>query len=265
MPYRTVSPVWKNKSTVLQSALENWITDIEKVIPDTGTDVFFRADDIGYPGRQFSAMINVFKKHNIPLALAVVPCWLNDARTEKILAELGPQYSLWCLHLHGYRHMNTEPEGKKFEFGSSLDKQTILKRLAAGKNKLENNFKDKFVPIFTPPWNRCSLATMESLLELGFTAISRSTNVKPTPPEKLLDLPVNIDLHTRKEDSPEESLRELLKQMSEALMSGQSGFMLHHQRMNEKAFFFIDQLLPMLASVKNVRIKTLDSFCPNQI
>lgn len=260
MSYRSISPVWKKQSKEIEIALTNWILQLNALIPKSGCDIFFRADDVGYPGKQFSAMIDVFRKHKVPLALAVVPCWINELKTSELFEELKPDENLWCLHQHGYHHKNTEKEGKKFEFGPSLEKKVAFKRLEKGRKKLKLLLGDKFKPIFTPPWNRCSAQTMECLVELGFNTISRSINVKPNPPAMLRDVPVNIDLHTRKESSPDESLKALLQEMSEAFQSGTAGFMLHHQRMNKRSFLFLDTLLPRLKEIKLIRFKTLDSF-----
>lgn len=258
MPYRTVSPVWKCTEKELESALRKWSSTIDEIIPSTGCEVFFRADDIGYPGKQFSEMISTFKKHSTPLALAIVPVWLNEDRTSRLSTELKDCCNLWTMHLHGYKHMNTETTGKKFEFGPSTSKGSAFLKLKKGRDKLQSMLGKNFVPIFTPPWNRCSLATMQSLVELGFKTISRSKNVKPETPEGLTDIPVNIDLHTRKENSPSESLEQLLLEMTDSIKSGRAGFMLHHQRMNNRAFFFLDILLERLQKSKKIKIKSLE-------
>lgn len=257
MPYRTVSAVWKNNILDIEDALKRWTTKLPEFITESGCDVFFRADDIGFPGKQFSAMTEVFKKHKTPLALAVVPCWVNERRINALIDELKPDMNLWCIHQHGYRHINTEITGKKFEFGPSRDEETVLKQLKRGRVKLESLLEDNFCPIFTPPWNRCSAATMKCLVELKFKAISRSINVKPCPLDMLPDLPVSIDLHTRKEKSAHDSLEALLQEMTESIKSGTAGFMLHHQRMNHRSIQFLDILLPALKNTKNIRLESL--------
>lgn len=112
MPYRPVATIWKNNISNLIQSFELWWESMESAIPDNGCDVFFRADDIGYPGLQFSDMISIFKKHSVPLALAVVPAWINEKRVNDLLRELGPNLDLWCLHQHGYRHVNHKTEKK---------------------------------------------------------------------------------------------------------------------------------------------------------
>ncbi|ACS79823.1 polysaccharide deacetylase family protein [Maridesulfovibrio salexigens] len=257
MSCRPVSAIWKNNLSTLTESFDLWWDDFIANIPHNGCDVFFRADDIGYPGKQFSAMINIFKEHKTPLALAVAPSWLNEQRRDILLEELGPDLNLWALHQHGYRHMNHEQTGKKFEFGPSRDKKVITGELGRGKAKLSKMLGDNFSPIFTPPWNRCSADTMESLVELGFSAISRSTNVYPNPPQKLPDIPVNVDLHTIKESSPEQGIKTLQSLMEEAVKSGCAGFMLHHQRMNKTSQLFLHYLLGKINITPGLRVKDI--------
>jgi hypothetical protein len=52
-----------------------------------------------------------------------------------------------------------------------------------------------------------------------------------------------VDLHTRKETSPKSGWENLLEELSLALGSGRVGIMLHHQRMNDAAFRFLELLL----------------------
>lgn len=257
MSGRPVSAIWKNNISTITASFDNWWDDFSAAIPQSGCDVFFRADDIGYPGKQFSAMIEAFQEHKTPLALAVVPAWLNKQRRDDLLKELGPDLSLWCLHQHGYRHMNHEQQDKKFEFGPSRENNVLSGELGRGKKKLSGLLGENFTPFFTPPWNRCSAETMHSLVELGFSAISRSTNVSPQPPQELPDIPVNIDLHTVKTTTPAEGITNLQSLMEHAVKSGFAGFMLHHQRMNKTSQLFLNYLLAKIKSTPGLRVKDI--------
>lgn len=89
---------------------------------------------------------------------------------------------------------------------------------------------------------------MESLVELKFSAISRSRRAKPETIAELPDFQVGVDLHTRKEISPQLGFNNLLMELEETIGSGQCGIMIHHQRMNSNAFELLDILLK---SIKN--------------
>ena len=211
-------------------------------------EIFFRADDIGVPGKQFSQLIQLFLDHHLPLCLAVVPTWLTTERFQILQKVTGKDSSQWCWHQHGWLHRNHESSGKKQEFGPGRPPEKQLEDLNKGKERLFNIMGDSFAPFFTPPWNRCSLETLQGLQELNFSAVSRSHGAKPLPPPGLPDLQVNIDLHTRKEVDPEISLKSFLEELEQGIAAGSGGIMIHHQRMNRAAFDFLALLLAIIAS-----------------
>lgn len=206
-------------------------------------NIFFRADDIGIPGQQFSKMIQLFNKHKLPLCLAIVPTWITEKRLTTLQEDTGQRNSQWCWHQHGWLHRNYEKFGKNQEFGSARSAKAQLEDLKKGKERLHKILGQSFAPFFTPPWNRCSHDTLDGLQKLAFLAVSRSENASPTPPAGLQDIQVNIDLHTRKEQHPETCLNDLLAEISQGIANGTGGIMIHHQRMNQTAFDFLDLLL----------------------
>lgn len=210
--------------------------------------VFFRADDIGIPSRQFQLLINSFIKHRLPLCLAAVPAWITDKRFTEMKQLTGGSGKQWCWHQHGRLHRNFEQNGKKQEFGPSRTREEIKDSLQKGKRRLESIMTEEFQPYFTPPWNRCSMATLQSLVELNFSAVSRSLRAKPMTIAELPDLQVGVDLHTRKEISPHQGFVNLLTELEKTIESGQCGIMIHHQRMNSNAFELLDILLGIIKS-----------------
>ena len=211
--------------------------------------VFFRADDIAADDEHFSRLMQLFAARRMPLCLAAVPGWLDHLAREK-LRRYDPASPLWCWHQHGWNHANHEPEGKKCEFGESRDRAAIRADLLRGRERLALLFGDLFVPVFTPPWNRCGRTTLETLAKLGFQAVSRFANGDPPAASILPDLAVNIDLHTRRERDFRQGWNNFFEEMDAAARSGCMGFMLHHQRMNNAAFAFLDILLSELESAR---------------
>ncbi len=237
-----ISSLYKNLPQNTEQMLQKTVAD--GLAQGTGSaHIFFRADDIGIPGQQFSKLIQLFTKHKIPLCLAVVPTWITENRLITLLEDTGPTSSQWCWHQHGWLHRNYEILGKKQEFGSTRSAKNQVADLKKGKERLKQILGEKFSPFFTPPWNRCSQDTLEGLQKLEFHAVSRSKNAKPAPPIGLSDFQVNIDLHTRKETDPEKCLHNLLSEISQGIAEGTGGIMIHHQRMNQTAFDFLDLLL----------------------
>lgn len=214
--------------------------------------VFCRADDVGLGGAAFRRMTESFARRNLPLAMAVVPSWLPLGRA-RLRGEIDPADPLWALHQHGFAHRNRAVEGKKSEFGPDLPGREKARRLRHGRDALIRVFGDAFVPLFTPPWNRCDGETLNILAELGFTGVSRWQGAMPPAPAALRELPVNLDLHIRKEPDPDSQLAGLLAELRSAISLGYLGVMLHHQRQTAHSLVFLDRLLDRLARSPRTR------------
>lgn len=245
-----VSSLYTNLPENHYSSLLETIEKGLDVCQDT-CHIFFRADDIGVPSTSYFAMIDMFKRCDIPLCLAVVPTWLTSQRAEVLLNHSG-ENSLFCFHQHGWRHINHEDYGKKQEFGDSREYHTIYSDIARGKKRLQRVLGSVFYPFFTPPWNRCGEKSLKALSKLEFHGISRSKGASLDSIPLLPDYQVNIDLHTRKELSPTHSFEKMLLEISHALASGTAGFMIHHQRMNDSAQLVLSTILSILAKRNDV-------------
>lgn len=243
----SVSALWRRLPLDLDSRIEECIrTGCEKAEGQGTGYLFFRADDVAVPGRQFSRLMDLFSTYGVPLSLAVVPAMLTRQRWQYLNGFEKKNPSRWCWHQHGWRHVNHATEGKKQEFGGARTISEIKRDLVRGKNRLEQLMGDRFYPVFTPPWNRCSNVTLELLKELGYAAVSRSRGSKTPSCRGLPDYYVNVDLHTGKEKSPVAAWENLFGGLQQAIASNYCGLMIHHQRMNAAAFDFIEILLKKL-------------------
>ncbi|MEE4357756.1 MAG: polysaccharide deacetylase family protein [Desulfococcaceae bacterium] len=232
---------------------------LEEVLDRRGASApvvtFFRADDIGVPGRKFTRLMEIFQRHRVPLSLAVVPMWLYKSRWQTIRSLCGTAPSLCCWHQHGRMHRNYAPEGeKKQEFGPNRSAEDIRKDLAEGKKRLENIMGKDFYPVFTPPWNRCSAETLRLLEELSYKAVSGMQDARFPASPRLPNPAVNTDLHTRKEKDIFRAQSAFLAEIGQAAAGGFWGLMIHHQRMNDAAFAFLDGLLPRLKKSGRFRL-----------
>lgn len=259
-----ISCLWCYQPSNLTLKIERCIdTACEQSDFKRPTYVFFRADDVAVPGKKFLHLLELFTTHEAPLSMAVVPAWLTRPRWQ-YLKKLGQKASsLLCWHQHGWRHINHEIDGKKQEFGPHRNIYRVRKDLLRGRQRLEHLMEKDFYPVFTPPWNRCSLDTLVLLNELGFHAVSRSLGSMPPSPNELPDFPVNVDLHTRKETDPIESWDRLFAELGKAISSGFCGIMIHHQRMNNRSFSFIDILLTVLLHRKDIFLVNLKDLVEN--
>ena len=250
-----VSPIWRHFPSDLVSRTERCIHTACERLEDKGSGhIFFRADDVAAPGKKFARLMHIFKRHRVPLCLAVVPAWLTGRRWQYLKDLVVRESSLWCWHQHGWRHINHEIEGKKQEFGPSRSRSNIKRDLVQGKRRLEDLMEAEFYPVFTPPWNRCSLSTLQLLGELGYVAVSRSRGSEPKAPRQLSDFWVNVDLHTRKEKTPAAGWQNLFDELQRAIAAGRCGVMIHHQRMNEAAFDFLEMLIRVLVKRRELQL-----------
>jgi hypothetical protein len=216
--------------------------------------IFFRDDDVAVPGKQFTQLRELFFQLHVPLNLAIVPAWLTRVRWQSILPSKQSAAGLCCWHQHGWRHKNHEIIGKKQEFGPYRSDTAIEDDILKGRRRLERLIGENFYPVFTPPWNRCDARTLRFLILHGYVAVSRSQNPNRSMYKDLPDFCVNVDLHTRKERSAVSGWAKLFEELGAAISSGLCGIMIHHNRMNPAAFEFLQLLLQILVTHKDLRL-----------
>lgn len=251
----TPSSVWVPMPANWKVQLQRCIDHAVSQRPTGGeVNVYFRADDIAVPSRGFEQLLEIFQRHSVPLALAVVPTWLNATRWQALNQISRTSSALWCWHQHGWRHANHQSAGKKSEFGSNRPIGEIKRDLLTGKRRLEKIMGRPFSAIFTPPWNRCDLRTLETIRQLGYQAISRHHGSQPPAPDNLMDLKVGVDLHTRKEKTNDQGWKALLDELQMHLATGRCGIMIHHQRMNRAAMAFLSHLLARINAERRCRL-----------
>jgi hypothetical protein len=253
MPY-LISKLWDHAQDDLKTDLDHCLTEaLVAVGSQHPIPVFFRADDIGVPGKQFRELIHAFAHYQVPLSMSVVPTWLTAARWKGIEELCQKNSNLWCFYQHGWRHMNHEPTGKKHEFGPARPILSMEHDLIRGRKRLTSLMQDAFFPAFTPPWNRFSKEAMDVLKASGCRALSRSRGASPPAPIGMPDFQVNVDLHTRKERTAAIGWKKLYAELSAGIAGGFCGIMIHHQRMNDNALVFLKGLLE--------RMVEMDTFC----
>lgn len=248
-------------ASLWQDAQQGWKeqlgTTLERNSGSNQPSVFFRADDIGAGGRAFEALCMLFRRHEVPLAMAVVPAWLSDIRKKQLFESAPLDEPLWAWHQHGWRHVNWQRTGKKSEFGEQRPFEKQMKDISQGNQKMEDLFGDHLIKVFTPPWNRLSASTLKILQELNFSGVSLAgpfpRGVKPSV--ILPNLRVQIDLHTRKAKDGASDFRELLDELASVPARKEPvGIMIHHHRMTRFAFEFLDELLHLLKRHAGTRL-----------
>lgn len=257
-------PIYTSSSTI-PNRLKLTIDSIrDKISLERRAYVFFRADDVAVPSNRFDRLINLFTRYKVPLAMAVVPAWLTEPRWNYMKNLLKNNMDLWCLHQHGWRHMNYENGDKKQEFGSSRTKSHKIRDIVQGKQRLESFLGEDFYPLFTPPWNRCDKDTMHALKDLQYYGVSRMRE-KASKEDILPDYSVHVDLHTRKDSDSSKVTDNLLKELQYSLPRGLCGIMIHHQKMNNEAFGFLETLFQCLMDLNGLEIVNIKDLANNHM
>ncbi|MDA0184834.1 hypothetical protein OJ997_31315 [Solirubrobacter phytolaccae] len=223
----------------LREALQNAATPVE---------VFFRDDDAGWEDARLLELIARFAEHGLPVDLAVIPNELHEPLAAKLIDTHAG------LHQHGFAHTNHQLEGRKCEFGPARDKSAQRADIADGRTRLQHLLGDRLEPFFTPPWNRCTHATAETLVELGFALLSREHKVEPFG--LLSELPVHLDVARLAPDELDERFARHVEH------GGPVGVMFHHGVMEPEDMARASALLELLATHPNVKAKTMRELCP---
>ncbi len=97
------------------------------------------------------------RRHDLPLALAVIPKGATTALAERLRTE--PRVAVLQ---HGWQHKNHAAEGeKKIELGGERPTAEVLDELRRGCERLQTLFPEKFLPVLVPPWNRIADAVRD--------------------------------------------------------------------------------------------------------
>jgi predicted glycosyltransferase/peptidoglycan/xylan/chitin deacetylase (PgdA/CDA1 family) len=222
--------------------------------------VFLRDDDVDEDEETLRRLLDISISRGVPVNLEIIPGRLTADATQLLKDHQRDFPALVELNQHGWQHANHEANGKKCEFGPSRTAAQQLADIARGKALLEASFGDRFYPVFTPPWNRCTADTFAALDRLGFAALSRDERLVPPAGWQFQEVPVTLDLFdwggNPRLRAPEAIVADLLTQFDRG---GRIGLMLHHKVMDDRAFGLLDQLLAELTTYPVVHFHTFQS------
>jgi hypothetical protein len=241
---------------------EGWLDALRSALDDAAhpVDFFLRDDDAGWDDERLLAMVAVVGRHELPLDLAVIPQALGSDLTES-LARLSANWNgRLGLHQHGLAHTNHEADGRKCEFGASRDTEAQRRDLLEGREHLGTRLPGLIQPVFTPPWNRCTLVTADVLRELGFRVLSRHVSEPEFELPGLKEIPVSVDWSYAKRDGRRLTPVELGGLAAERASLGTPvGVNLHHAVMDRDELALLDELCGLLAGHPAARCRPLQS------
>jgi len=205
---------------------------------------WWRDDDAGKSSPALIRLLEMAERRALPLALAVVPAWLEPDVQGRIAASAES-----TVLQHGYAHVNHAPKGaKSIELGGRAADR-IAKELGKGFTILEDAFGAAFLPILVPPWNRLDETFQARLSACGYRGLSifgERTDVEIAPGVSLVNTHVDpIDWRgTRGFLGDDIMLGRLIDQLD---LDEPIGILSHHLAMDEACWTFLDRLLSTLA------------------
>jgi hypothetical protein len=228
--------------------MNHWLDTVRAALDATRRPVefFFRDDDAGWENDLLFDLLDRCQAKAVHIDLAVIPSEL-DANLAADLCQRAAT-GLVHLHQHGFRHVNHEPTGRKYEFGPSRSYDQQLADIAQGRALIGGQLHPYVDPIFTPPWNRCTEQTASALVNLGFQVLSRDHTAEPFGLADLAEVPVSVDWFAKRKSEPW-ACEQVALQLCKHILGGRRpiGVMLHHGITNDEHMALIDELLCLVA------------------
>jgi hypothetical protein len=136
---------------------------------DSRLDLWWRDDDATAPSPALDRLLELARRHSVPLALAVIPQPTGMALADRLSGETADV----AVIQHGFAHRNHAPAGEKSaELGAHRPIEMVIGDLVRGREKLERLFPCRFLPVLTPPWNRIGEAVAARRGEAGLAGLS---------------------------------------------------------------------------------------------
>ncbi len=212
---------------------------------------WWRDDDAGRDHPALYRLLDLTQRQSLPLALAVVPAWLEPG-AQGIIAGAA---QITVLQ-HGYAHINHAGEGKKsIELGGRQPGE-ILAELRRGLGILEDAFGSAFLPVLVPPWNRIDEAIFPSLRANGYCGLSvygPRQAVEIAPGVGLVNTHLDpVDWRGTRGFLGEETV---LDRLIDAVSADEPiGLLSHHLALDESGWTFLDELFTVLGQHPAARL-----------
>lgn len=129
---------------------------------------WWRDDDAGPDDGRLPGLLDLRRGLGVPLALAVVPAWLEETSAALLRADPGAS-----VLQHGYAHTNRAgPERRKCELVDDGGTGDLADCLGKGHSLLAHAFGSGFHGVMVPPWNRIDARVARDLAARGFSGLS---------------------------------------------------------------------------------------------
>jgi len=224
---------WKQLDTALDAAARRGET----------IRFWWRDDDAGKSSSALTRLLETAERQNLPLALAVVPAWLEPDAQGQIAASAEA-----TVLQHGYAHVNHASKGAKSRELGDRASDRIALELKEGFTILGDAFGAAFLPVLVPPWNRIDPALYPHLGPSGYGGLSvfgQRAALEIAPGVALVNTHVDpIDWRgTRGFHGEDVMLARLIDQLE---LDEPIGVLSHHLVMDEACWTFLERLFSAL-------------------
>ena len=213
--------------------------------------IWWRDDDAGRADAALSRLLELAECHELPLALAVVPVWLEMGAQARIAVSRHA-----TVLQHGFAHADHAPPGSKSIELGGRDLDGIVDELARGRVMLEDAFGCAFLAVLVPPWNRLDGGLVSRLGECGFVGLSTfGRRARPEAAPGIAQINAHLDpidwRGTRLFVGEAAALGRLI-----AVLDADEpiGILSHHLALDEDGWAFLERLLAVLAAHPGARL-----------
>ena len=207
--------------------------------------IWWRDDDAGRETAALPRLLELAECHDLPLALAVVPMWLETGAQARIAA--SPHATVLQ---HGFAHADhAPPESRPIELGGR-DLDAVVGDLARGRAMLEDAFGCAFLAVLVPPWNRVDDDLIERLGDCGFIGLSTfGRRARPEVAPGVAQVNAHLDPIDWRGTRLFVGEAAAIDRLTAVLDADEPiGILSHHLTMDEDGWAFLDRLLAVLAA-----------------
>lgn len=217
--------------------------------------LWWRDDDLVRPTPRLDRLLDVARRCNCPVALAVIPARVSDGLGQALAG------TPTTVVQHGFAHIDHASSGRRkesSELGAHRPQAVILDELVSGREQLGALFGDRFLPVLVPPWNRIDRALLPALSASGFCGVSTfGPRGRAIPTEGLVEINAHFE-PIRWRGGPHfagaASVLSALVSELRARRTGAAdpqepiGLLTHHANMDDRSWTLVEHLITFTAS-----------------
>jgi hypothetical protein len=213
--------------------------------------LWWRDDDAGRDHPALARLLELAERQGLPLALAVVPLWL-EAPVQALIAASARATVLQ----HGFAHANHAPPGERSIELGQRDLAIVTEELRRGRAALIDAFGATCLAVLVPPWNRLDPGLTGRLAACGFAGVSTFGR---RPASLAAPGLAQVNAHLDPIDWRGSRLfvgeAAALERLCALLGPDEPiGILSHHLAMDEPGWVFLDRLLGVLGSHPAARL-----------